>query len=60
MTLQNIAQIILAILMACLLIMLLTVDCDAQDKVKYCKDARTGEVFTVPADTPCPYPTHEL
>lgn len=31
----------------------------AQD-VKYCKDARTGGILTVPAGMPCPYPTHEI
>lgn len=60
MTLQTIAQGLLALIMAIALILLLTVDCDAQSKVKYCRNAETGEVITVPADTPCPYPTHEL
>ena len=31
----------------------------AQD-VKYCRDARTGEIITVEAGQPCPFPTHEL
>ena len=32
----------------------------AQDEVKYCKDATTGDIITVGAGMPCPYPTHEL
>lgn len=30
------------------------------EKVKYCRNAETGEIITVQAGYPCPYPTHEL
>ena len=33
---------------------------DAQDEVKYCKDARTGQVIVVEASMPCPFPYREL
>jgi hypothetical protein len=29
-------------------------------KVKYCKNATTGDIITVQAGMPCPYPTHEI
>lgn len=29
-------------------------------EVKYCRDARTGDIIVVPAGTPCPYPTHAI
>jgi hypothetical protein len=32
----------------------------AQDKVKYCKNYTTGQVITVQAGYPCPYPTAEI
>jgi hypothetical protein len=34
--------------------------CQANDKVKYCRDAQTGRIITVAAGMPCPRPTHEL
>jgi hypothetical protein len=30
------------------------------DDVKYCRDARTGQIITVEAGQPCPFPTHDL
>ena len=30
------------------------------DGVKYCKDARTGDIIVVEEGQPCPYPTHEI
>ena len=42
-------------------IILLALDAYAQDdKVKYCKNATTGEIITVEASMPCPLPTHEI
>ena len=32
----------------------------AQDKVKYCKNAETGEIIVVEINMPCPFPTHEI
>jgi hypothetical protein len=29
-------------------------------KVKYCKNYTTGEIITVTAGMPCPYPTSEI
>ena len=34
--------------------------CQADDKVKYCRDAQTGRIITVAAGMPCPGTTHEL
>jgi len=33
--------------------------CSAQE-VKYCKNAKTGEIVVVQAGYPCPFPTHKL
>lgn len=32
----------------------------SQDKVKYCKNATTGEIITVGIRSPCPFPTHAI
>jgi hypothetical protein len=32
----------------------------AQDKVKYCKNAQTGDIITVEVNMPCPFPTHKI
>ena len=39
---------------------LVVAQAEAQDKVKYCKNAQTGEVITVEANMPCPFPMHEI
>ena len=41
-------------------IILLALDAYGQDKIKYCKNANTGEIITVGANTPCPFPTHKI
>lgn len=33
--------------------------CSAQE-VEYCKNATTGEIITIQAGYPCPFPTHKL
>ncbi len=33
--------------------------CQAQD-VKYCKNAKTGDIIVVETGYPCPYPTHKI
>lgn len=33
--------------------------CQAQD-VKYCKNAKTGDIIVVEIGYPCPYPTHKI
>ena len=49
---------ILAVMGATALLMLVK-PCHAQD-VKYCIDHVTQEIYTVPANMACPYPTVEL
>lgn len=38
----------------------LAVDATAQDKVKYCKNAQTGEIIVVQENMPCPFGTHKI
>jgi len=42
------------------LMLLMTSPLMANEKVKHCKNARTGEVIVVQAGYPCPYPTHQI
>lgn len=50
-----------AIAVAITFFALLWMDCaSANDKVKYCRDATTGKIYTVQKGMPCPGTTHEL
>lgn len=53
------ATLIVLVVFNVLLLMTCVGRVEAND-VKYCKDARTGKIIVVPANTPCPYPTHEI
>ena len=39
--------------------LLIVVKSNAQE-VEYCKNATTGEIITVQARMPCPYPTYKI
>jgi len=43
-----------------MIFMLATAESDANGKVKYCRNATTGEIITVQAGYPCPFPTHAI
>ena len=32
----------------------------ANDKVEYCKNAKTGEIIVVKKNMPCPFPMHKI
>jgi hypothetical protein len=50
-------KLIIAALVMCAFLSFIA---SAQDKVKYCKNATTGQIITVEVGMPCPFPTHEL
>lgn len=54
---EAIDALIIVGLMAALFFM--TYQCQAAP-VKHCRNAETGQIITVEAGMPCPYPTHEV
>ena len=57
----NMIDAIEAVLVTAVFLALTAVPCQADEpKVKYCKDARTGQIIVIEDGYPCPFPTHEL
>jgi hypothetical protein len=48
------------IVLAIMITGIAVISAQAQDKVKYCKNAQTGEIITVQSNMPCPFPTHKI
>lgn len=57
MTLHPAAQT--AAILGVIALLMMVKPCEAQD-VKYCINHETQEIYTVPANAACPYPTVEL
>jgi len=49
-----------AVLVTALFLLVTATPVCANDKVKYCRNATTGEIITVQAGYPCPFPTHAI
>jgi hypothetical protein len=54
------AFITAALVASFIIVLMVSPSAEAQDKVKYCKNYTTGEIITVTAGMPCPYPTSEI
>jgi hypothetical protein len=51
---------VLAVLCALLIFTILSFNCEANDKVKYCKDAQTGRIIVIQAGYACPMGTYAI